>query len=186
MSILSGYKKFKRYVLTDSGYQLCSQWTSSNTVHFDDGNTAQTKVGAINGITDSLTATNSNIALSAAAGKNLQDQVTQLNTGLTISYGTTIGSPKHSYITDDGFIFRFGKIVIFSINTNLSGVFPAGQTYEIIYGFPEPLIPGFTGIFYSNGHPVRIMIGDTGILNIYLPHNDVVGELAGEIVYIAK
>lgn len=82
MSILSGYGKFKRYVLTNSGYKLCSQWTSSNTVHFDDGNTAQTKVGAINGITDSLTATNSNIALSAAAGKNLQDQVTQLNTGL--------------------------------------------------------------------------------------------------------
>ena len=82
MSILSGYGKFKRYVLTDSGYQLCSQWTSSNTVHFDDGNTAQTKVGAINGITDSLTATNSNIALSAKAGKSLQDQVTSLNTGL--------------------------------------------------------------------------------------------------------
>lgn len=81
MSILSGYGKFKRYVLTDSGYKLCSQWTSSNTVHFDDGNTAQSKVGAINGITDSLTATNSNIALSAAAGKSLQDQVTQLNTG---------------------------------------------------------------------------------------------------------
>ena len=82
MSILSGYGKFKRYVLTDNGYKLCSQWTSSNTVHFDDGNTAQSKVGAINGITDSLTATNSNIALSAAAGKNLQDQVTQLNTGM--------------------------------------------------------------------------------------------------------
>ena len=82
MSILSGYGKFKRYVLTDSGYKLCSQWTSSNTVHFDDGNTAQTKVGAINGITDSLTATNSNIALSAKAGKSLQDQVTSLNTGL--------------------------------------------------------------------------------------------------------
>lgn len=82
MSILSGYGKFKRYVLTDNGYKLCSQWTSSNTVHFDDGKTAQTKVGAINGITDSLTATNSNIALSAAAGKNLQDQVTQLNTGM--------------------------------------------------------------------------------------------------------
>lgn len=82
MSILNGYGKYKRYVLTDSGYKLCSQWTSSNTVHFDDGKTAQTKLGAIDGITDSLTATNSKIALSAKAGKSLQDQVTQLNTGL--------------------------------------------------------------------------------------------------------
>lgn len=101
MSILSGYGKFKRYVLTDSGYKLCSQWTSSNTVHFDDGNTAQTKVGAINGITDSLTATSSNIALSAAAGKSLQDQVTQLNTGLAWQYInlSTIVSVDSKYAT---------------------------------------------------------------------------------------
>jgi len=82
MSILSGYKKYKRYLLTDSGYQLCSQWTSSNTVHFDDGKTAQIKLGAISGITDSLTATSSNIALSAKSGKSLQDQISELNTGL--------------------------------------------------------------------------------------------------------
>lgn len=82
MSVLTGYGKYKRYTLTDEGYKLCSQWTNSNTVEFDDGKTAQIKVGAIDGITDSLTATNSNIALSAAAGKNLQDQVTGLNTSL--------------------------------------------------------------------------------------------------------
>lgn len=50
MSILSGYKKVKDRILTSSGYQLLSRWTSSNTVDFDDGKTAQTKVGAINGI----------------------------------------------------------------------------------------------------------------------------------------
>lgn len=82
MSVLSGYSKYKRYILTSSGYKLCSHWTSSNTVHFDDGKTAQTKVGAINGITDSLTSTSSNVALSSKAGKSLQDQVTQLNTGM--------------------------------------------------------------------------------------------------------
>lgn len=83
MSVLSGYSKYKRYILTSSGYKLCSHWTSSNTVHFDDGKTAQTKVGAINGITDSLTSTSSNVALSSKAGKSLQDQVTQLNTGIS-------------------------------------------------------------------------------------------------------
>jgi hypothetical protein len=82
MSVLSGYSKYKRYILTSSGYKLCSHWTSSNTVHFDDGKTAQIKVGAINGITDSLTSTSSNVALSSKAGKSLQDQVTQLNTGI--------------------------------------------------------------------------------------------------------
>ena len=82
MSILSGYGKFRRYVLTKDGYKLCSQWTSSNTVHFDDDKTAEVKLGAIDGITDSLTATNSNIALSSKAGKNLQNQINELNTGM--------------------------------------------------------------------------------------------------------
>ena len=92
MSVLSGYGKYKRYVLTSTGYKLCSQWTNSNTVHFDDGKTAQTKLGAINGITDSLTATSSNVALSAKAGKNLQEQVTELNTGLADYKNTNIAA----------------------------------------------------------------------------------------------
>lgn len=90
MSVLSGYSKYKRYILTSSGYKLCSHWTSSNTVHFDDGKTAQIKVGAINGITDSLTSTSSNVALSSKAGKSLQDQVTQLNTGIDFSNKITV------------------------------------------------------------------------------------------------
>ncbi|MDE6435603.1 MAG: hypothetical protein K2L07_15425 [Lachnospiraceae bacterium] len=114
MSILSGYGKFKRYVLTDSGYKLCSQWTSSNTVHFDDGKTAQTKLGAISGITDSLTATNSNIALSAVAGKNLQDQLTALNTGIKDKmYSAGTSKPISGYtVHDDSYLQRspFGQI----------------------------------------------------------------------------
>ena len=83
MSILSGYGKYKRYILTSEGYKLCSQWTSSNTVEMGDGNTAETNLGSIKGITDSLTATSSNIALSASAGNNLQTQVDTLNSNLS-------------------------------------------------------------------------------------------------------
>lgn len=50
MSILTGFKKVKNYILTSSGYQLLSRWTSSQTVEFDDGKTAQAKLGEINGI----------------------------------------------------------------------------------------------------------------------------------------
>ena len=42
-----------------------------------------TNVGAINGITDSLTSTSSNVAASAAAVKALNDKTTQLNSNLT-------------------------------------------------------------------------------------------------------
>ena len=79
MSVLDGYNKYKRYIKTNDGYKLCSQWTSSNTVQMDDGNTLQTNLGAINGITDSLTATSSNIAASAAAVKTLNDSLNNIS-----------------------------------------------------------------------------------------------------------
>ena len=65
MSIQSGYKKVKDYILESSGYKLLSRWTSSNTVEFDDGQTAQDKVGAVKGITSSTTATDAGYAASA-------------------------------------------------------------------------------------------------------------------------
>ena len=71
MSILSGFKKVKNYILTSSGYQLLSRWTSSQTVEFDDGKTAQTKLGDINGIAktyiDMQKTADSSVAASAKA-----------------------------------------------------------------------------------------------------------------------
>ena len=59
-------------------WQRISFWTKACDVEFDDGMTAETKMGAMNGITSSLVAESNNIALSAAAGKILQDQITFL------------------------------------------------------------------------------------------------------------
>lgn len=87
MSILSGvFKKFKDYILIDGKYVLSSRWTKSDAVIMgdgtDDSNTLEKNLGSVKGITDSLTATSSNVALSAAAGKNLQDQLTSVNSNL--------------------------------------------------------------------------------------------------------
>lgn len=49
----------------------------------------ENNVGDISGITDSLTATSSNIALSAAGGNNLQGQIDTLNSSLTNIYDVT-------------------------------------------------------------------------------------------------
>ena len=79
MSILSGYKKVKDYILTSTGYQLLSRWTDANTVEADDGKTLQTKVGAINGIAKTYneitTTTDSSFAASATAVKEGFDSV---------------------------------------------------------------------------------------------------------------
>lgn len=71
MSILTGFKKVKNYILTSSGYQLLSRWTSSQTVEFNDGKTAQEKLGEINGIAktyvDMKKVTDNSMAASAKA-----------------------------------------------------------------------------------------------------------------------
>lgn len=57
---------------TVNGKALSSNITlSASDIKADDGNTLESKVGAINGITDSLVSSNSNIALSAKAGNTL-------------------------------------------------------------------------------------------------------------------
>ena len=87
MSIASGFTKMKNYILTSSGYKLLSRWTSSQTVHMGDGtddtDTVEYRFGAMKGITSSLATDNDEFAISASAGKNLQDQCTQLNQSLT-------------------------------------------------------------------------------------------------------
>lgn len=59
-------------------WQRISFWTKASDVEFNDGKTAEEKLGKINGITNSLNSNSSNIVLSAAAGNNLQSQITQL------------------------------------------------------------------------------------------------------------
>ena len=108
MSILSGYTRYKRHILTSGGYKLCSQWTSSNSVVMGDGtddtNTLETNLGSIKGITDSLTATSSNIALSASAGNNLQTQVDTLNSNFSKA-NQGVGAISSSGIQEDRLLF---------------------------------------------------------------------------------
>lgn len=95
MSILSGYKKVKNYIETGSGKKLLSRWTSSNTVEFNDGKTAQTKVGAIKGITTSTSATETGYAADATTVAALNQSLGNLANGtITIKndiMGTMIG-----------------------------------------------------------------------------------------------
>lgn len=73
-------KKYR--ILTDVAqkvWQRVSFWTKSSDVEFNDGKTAETKVGAISGITDSLVSTSSNIAASAKAVSELNGNLNKIN-----------------------------------------------------------------------------------------------------------
>lgn len=105
MSIASGFTKMKNYILTSSGYKLLSRWTSSQTVHMGDGtddtDTVEYRFGAMKGITSSLATDNDEFALSASAGKNLQDQCTQLNQSLANKNKDTVICRPETTIYDN-------------------------------------------------------------------------------------
>lgn len=52
MSILSGFKKVKKYIKGSSGYRLLSQWTSSHTVEMDDGSTLEERIKNVDNTSD--------------------------------------------------------------------------------------------------------------------------------------
>lgn len=75
MSILNGFKKARAYKKTDDGYIWESRDVHGETVYFNDNDTAEIKLGAINGITSDPSAEADDIAASAALVKQLNDSL---------------------------------------------------------------------------------------------------------------
>lgn len=169
MSILSGWKKAKKYIKTADGYKKQSLDTSSETVYMNDGNTAEQSLGAIQGITDSLTATSSNVALSAAGGKSLQDQITTVNNNLSNKADKTELAKKQDTLTSEqttitnwncnsislNIVYKYGKVCTVQVGGTIS-LTKNGGNYSM---FSIPFKPkGISevsafGTLYINGTP---------------------------------
>lgn len=113
MSILSGYKKVKNYIETGSGKKLLSRWTSSNTVEFNDGKTAQTKVGAIKGITTSTSATETGYAADATTVAALNQSLNAYDTKFA-NIGITKIEGSYKYLT---VISKQSNTITFTFNS---------------------------------------------------------------------
>ena len=80
MSILSGIKKVIPYFKNaDGNYEQLSYKTSSQTVDFDDGKTAETKLGAIKGITTSTSVTETGYAADAKTVSEINQSLESFN-----------------------------------------------------------------------------------------------------------
>lgn len=156
MSILSGYKKFKKYIKTSSGFQLQSLWSNANTVEADDGKNMQTKVGAINGITSSTTANSTDIAASANLVNTRCNELSNNMAGLTFgqdddgNWGYRIGG------ADPVVPFKSSKVAMGGFKFLGNNGNPNGATVDV--GFkPDFIMYGFLGgsdptkAFYNGG-----------------------------------
>ncbi len=106
--IVTGRKFRKLIDEVNKIWQRISFWHKASDCEFDDGKDAETKLGAINGITDSLTSDASNIVASAAAVKALNDKITEINSNISnihrsipISCSFYVHHANSGYITVD-------------------------------------------------------------------------------------
>ncbi len=74
-TIVTGRKFRKCIDAATKAWQRISFWTKSSDVEFEDGKNAETKLGAIDGITDSLENTSSRMAASAKAVSTLNNNL---------------------------------------------------------------------------------------------------------------
>lgn len=83
-------KKYRVWDDANSQWKRMSFYTQAEDTAFADGLDAETKVGAINGITSSLASTSENYALSASAGRNLKSQIDNVNSNLSQKSKVTV------------------------------------------------------------------------------------------------
>lgn len=89
-TIVTGRKFRKCIDATSKAWQRISFWTKSSDVEFEDGKNAETKLGAIDGITDSLEDTSSRMAASAKAVSTLNNNLgSKANGAFVVLTGTT-------------------------------------------------------------------------------------------------
>ena len=130
-------KKYR--ILTDVAqkiWQRVSFWTKASDVEFNDAKTAETKVGAINGITDSLTANSSNIAASSKALTTLNGNINQLNSERNIfsrSFNyTELISGSENYSAGYVIIAKVNRVVIANVDVYFKTGLTPGVAHQIL------------------------------------------------------
>lgn len=98
-TISTGNKYRRLKDATNKIWQRISFWTKASDVEFDNGTTLEASLGNIQGITDSVSSTSSNIAASAKAVQTINSNLQDLNTSLTSTVGNI-----NVYVGDDGLL----------------------------------------------------------------------------------
>ena len=125
---------------------------TNNKMYVDLQNNNRVRIGNsnvddISGITDSLTATSSNIALSAAGGNNLQGQIDALNSSLIkyLSVSIDVTPEVDSGVTFGGYYGFFSLPIPDGFDKNkIIAVIPISATSKTATG-----IHGILGLYHS-------------------------------------
>lgn len=152
-------------------WQRISFWTKASDVEFDDGSTAETKMGAINGITDSLVSTSSNIAASAKALNQLNNKLAGLPEWIQDSSGKITG-----YKTPGGAdtVFPFSSFekakILTTASSNFVFTFPEEVSRFLIIDYTSSYNQHYSHTFYWDeilGND-RVCMDNFTTLNVFM------------------
>lgn len=141
-TIVTGRKFRKLIDETNKLWQRISFWTKSSDVEFDDGKSAETKVGAIDGITSDLSGESENIAASIKCVNELNNNLPQFiydSTGKITGYKTLGGA-------DTVFPFKSDISFLFYAKDSVDGT---DQSYNMNY-YLEFDIANYSSIEFKN------------------------------------
>ena len=175
MSIVSGYKKFKKYILTSSGFQLVSHWTNANTLQFDDGKTAQAKLGAIDGISSSKDSSSDKIAASTKLVSELNSNFQLVNQNLNgYQFRVNNGVPEYKAGADAAWV-PFNKYLVLD-NIRLSARYQGSGTFDV-----KPYISNYSKLntenFYVGVKSFSSQDFNTAGVSVRLSYNSSTGIL---------
>ena len=143
MAILDTVKKGYLYIKTSTGYMRHLPRTLASLVDMDDGSSVQTtitnlknslKTGAYATIVNNATTTAANTVLDGRMGKNLQDQITSLNSTLATIFKTTkiTATTNSSGIADTGISINKYIFGIYTTDGSLCIPMIYGTTYRVM------------------------------------------------------
>lgn len=124
-------KFYRIWSAADKLWHRISFWTHANDVEFNDGKTAQTKVGAIKGITTSTSATETGYAADATTVAALNQSLSDKNW----KQKTSTTTRKDWYRLSGDYIEEIGFLSFNSIDISVSlgyTYYNAGQPYGLV------------------------------------------------------
>lgn len=174
-------RKWRKCIdIVNKTWQRISFWTHSSDVEFEDGKTAEIKVGAIDGITDSLASDSSRIAASAKAISELNNDLTKVK--------VYVGSDKKLHFVNsagaDSVLNFSSTLVEQSFSKNITtGSYQIPKTITkngVTYNYVGVKSLTLVSILNSGGS-YTISVNNTGLVSINNPATS--GTLNGVALY---
>ena len=138
MSILKGFKRFKKFIKTDNGYMPSYDKTIASAVCFGDGtddtNTVESRLSGIKGITTSNSVTETGYAADASVVSEISNDITEIQDNISTLNSSLVNKQDTLLITkgscvawncniDQQYCVKYGKLCkVYVRGTTINGL----------------------------------------------------------------